>query len=99
MVSKLILVASLFTFAAAKPMARQMLVRESRSVIPSGFVQNGEASADTTLKLRLALVQNNPGGLVDALYDVSTPSSSSYGQHLSKEEVSFPMSFTVPNGR
>lgn len=36
---------------------------------------------------RLALKQNNMDGLIEALYDVSTPSSAKYGQHLSKYEV------------
>ena len=87
MVSSLVLIVSLFTLAAAKPLARNMLVRESRSNIPTGFVKSGPAGADTQLKLRIALVQNNPSGLIDALYDVSTPGSASYGEHLSKEEV------------
>ena len=89
MVSKLVLVASLFTLAAAKPYARNMLVRESRSSVPAGYVHSGAADADATLKLRIALVQSNPNGLVDALYDVSSPGSASYGQHLSKEEVRY----------
>lgn len=87
MVSSLLLIASLLTLAASKPHARNMLVRESRSSIPAGFVQSGPADANTPLNLRIALVQNNPSGLVDALYDVSTPGTASYGEHLSKEEV------------
>ena len=92
--SSLILLATLFTLAAAKPMGRSaMVTHESRTNVPSGFVQNGAASPDTQLKLRIALVQNNPSGLIDSLYAVSTPGSASYGQHLSKEEVE---SFVAP---
>ncbi|EED85603.1 predicted protein, partial [Postia placenta Mad-698-R] len=39
------------------------------------------------LSLRVALVQNNIAGLIDALYDVSSPSSPNYGKWLSKTEV------------
>ncbi|PSR75361.1 hypothetical protein PHLCEN_2v9170 [Hermanssonia centrifuga] len=85
--SKLLIAACLVSFALAKPHARDMTVRESRESIPAGYVHSGAADADTTINLRIALVQNNPSGLIDALYDVSTPSSPSYGEHLSKEEV------------
>ena len=88
MVSKLLVLSALCSLALAKPAARSMKVREARQSVPAGFVRTGDAPADTELKLRIALVQNNPGGLIDALYNVSTPGSASYGQHLSKEEVS-----------
>lgn len=47
----------------------------------------GPAAPETVLTLRFALVQNNLTGLIDTLYDVSTPSSPNYGAYLSKEEV------------
>ncbi|KAF8488535.1 family S53 protease-like protein [Gautieria morchelliformis] len=75
------------TLACAKPAPHNLVVHERRESIPDGFVQDGAAPSDTTLNLRLALVSNNMPGLEQALYDVSTPSSSQYGQHLSKEEV------------
>ncbi|EIW55897.1 uncharacterized protein TRAVEDRAFT_22306 [Trametes versicolor FP-101664 SS1] len=53
----------------------------------------GPASPQTTLSLRLALAQSNPDGVIDALYRVSDPDSTSYGQYLSKEEVE---SFVAP---
>jgi tripeptidyl-peptidase I len=87
MVSKILILSTLFSLALAKPTTRNMVVRESRQSVPSGYVRTGAAPADTQLKLRIALVQNNPSGLIDALYDVSTPSNPSYGEHLSKEEV------------
>ena len=92
--SSLIFFATLFAYVAAKPVGRStMSVHESRTNVPSGFVQTGAASPDTQLKLRLALVQKDTAGLIDSLYAVSTPGSASYGQHLSKEQVE---SFVAP---
>lgn len=80
--------ASLCTLALGKPLARTTLqVHESRDSLPSGYSLVGQASPDTQIKLRIALAQSNPDGLIDALYDVSTPTSAHYRQHLSKEEV------------
>lgn len=67
--------------------ARSMQLHETRESIPAGFVQSGAAPADQMLELQFGLVQNNPKGLEDALYSVSTPSSAEYGQFLTKEEV------------
>ena len=75
------------TLAMANPTACSMNVHESRVSIPSGYVRSGAAPEDAELKLRIALVQSDPDGLIDALYAVSTPGSASYGKHLSKEEV------------
>ena len=72
----------------ANPVKRALQVHESRATIPAGYALTGPAPSDAVLTLRLALVQNDPTGLVDALYDVSTPSSANYGHHLSMEEVS-----------
>ncbi|KAI0327739.1 subtilisin-like protein [Cubamyces sp. BRFM 1775] len=60
---------------------------EARTSIPSGFASLGPASPDQTLKLRFALSQTDPEGLIKALYDVSDPSSPNYGKHLSKAET------------
>ncbi|KAH9887240.1 family S53 protease-like protein [Cubamyces lactineus] len=62
-------------------------VHESRQSLPPGFVNVGPAPSDHTLKLRFALSQNDPNAIVDALYRVSDPTSSEYGQYLSKAEV------------
>ncbi|KZT71838.1 subtilisin-like protein [Daedalea quercina L-15889] len=67
--------------------SRLFAVHESRPNVPKGFSLTGPAAPDTTLNLRLALVRGNTVGLIDALYDVSTPSSAHYGQHLTKEEA------------
>ncbi|KAI0806616.1 family S53 protease [Fomes fomentarius] len=81
------LLVSFVALALGKPTARNMKLHESRLAIPSGFSLHGAAPAETSLKLRLALVQSNFPELERKLYDVSTPSSSSYGKHLSKAEV------------
>ena len=62
-------------------------MHEARSHVPAGFSFSGAASPDTMLSLRLALVRSDEAGLVEALYDVSTPASANYGSHLSKDEV------------
>ena len=81
-------IASLCTLALGKPLARTLLLHESRESPAPGYSLVEPASEETTIKLRIALTQSNPDGLIDALYDVSTPSSANYRQHLSKEEVS-----------
>ncbi|KAF9814365.1 hypothetical protein IEO21_05160 [Rhodonia placenta] len=87
MLSAGLLALSLLVSALGKPVARSLQVHEARATIPSGFVKTAAASPDTVLSLRLALKNSDTDGLIAALYDVSTPSSANYGQHLSKEEV------------
>lgn len=83
-----VFLASLLLFVSAGPTVRSgMVVRASKPSIPEGFVAHSPAPADQQIPLRIALVQNNIAGLEKALYDVSTPSSPNYGNHLSKEEV------------
>lgn len=87
MVATSFLVASLVTVVYANPLARDLVLLEKINTAPDGFIDNGPASGSTDLTLRLALVSSDMEGLEKALYDVSTPSSDLYGQHLSKEEV------------
>ena len=87
MVPRCFILSTLLSLAVAKPAARSIKVHESRDTIPSGYVISGSAPSDMELQLRIALVQSNPDGLIDALYAVSTPGSASYGEFLSKEEV------------
>lgn len=89
MVATGIFIASLVALVASKPVARNLQLHEQRTVVPSGYTHAGSAHSATVLNLRLALAESDTAGLIDALYDVSTPSSSNYGQHLSKEEVSW----------
>ncbi|KAH9910454.1 family S53 protease [Fomitopsis serialis] len=88
MIASSLLLALLFPVISwGTPMRRSMQVQESRTSPPSGYTVTGSATPDAVLTLRLALTQSDYTGLVDALYDVSTPSSASYGAYLSKEDV------------
>ena len=72
---------------AGNPLFHQLVVHESIQSIPGGFIKNDAAPASQMLTLRLALTQNNIQSLESELYAVSDPTSTRYGQHLSKEEV------------
>ncbi|KAH8109999.1 family S53 protease-like protein [Phellopilus nigrolimitatus] len=72
---------------SANPVYRSLVLHEQREDVPAGFVNTGAAPADQVLSLRVALVNSDMAGLEKALYDVSTPDSSLYGQHLAKEDV------------
>lgn len=73
--------------SSAALLSRNLVVHEKRGGVPSGFTMGSAAPPDQTLDLRVALVNSDISGLESRLYDVSTPSSSNYGKHLSKEEV------------
>jgi tripeptidyl-peptidase I len=88
--SRRILLATFLTAVCAKPLAQNLVLHEQRDAIPSGFSRKAAADGSTVLNLRLALAESNTDGLIEALYDVSTPSSANYGQHLAKEDVSVP---------
>lgn len=88
MVASGLFLVSLFALALGTPTARRaMSVHESRSEVPEGFVKQGPAPADTVLNMRLALKQNDPVGLEEAVMAVSTPGNARFGQHLTKEQV------------
>ncbi|KAF5352141.1 hypothetical protein D9758_009245 [Tetrapyrgos nigripes] len=80
------LASAAFASVTATPTRRAMAVAEQRKV-PGSFARAGKPDAETTLNLRVALKQKDMQGLEKALYGVSTPGSSLYGQHLSLEEV------------
>nr|GAT55465.1 family S53 protease-like protein [Mycena chlorophos] len=80
--------AALVALALATPTDRSALVvHEHRAQPARGFVNLGAAPAETQLTLRLLLKPNNIAGLEGRLLSVSDPSSQSYGQHLSIDEV------------
>ncbi|KAJ3553439.1 hypothetical protein NM688_g3616 [Phlebia brevispora] len=89
MVHSILFIASLLVVACAKPQERraEMTLHEYITKVPAGFVDNGPANPDSILDLRIALVQNNKDGLIEALHNISTPGHPLYGQHLSVEEV------------
>ncbi|THU96529.1 family S53 protease [Dendrothele bispora CBS 962.96] len=71
---------------ACTPTRWSMTVTEQRT-LPITFFSTGKPDSETKIDLRIALAQKNMAGLEKALYDVSTPSSAFYGQHLSFDEV------------
>ncbi|KAJ7490710.1 subtilisin-like protein [Mycena latifolia] len=70
-----------------KPTFQNFVVQESLSGVPKGFSRVGPAAASSSVNLRIALSSKDIPGLEKALLDVSNPSSSNYGNHLSKAEV------------
>ncbi|EIW62698.1 family S53 protease-like protein [Trametes versicolor FP-101664 SS1] len=88
MVAAGLLAFSFFTAALGAPLAREPLhVHDARSAAPQGYTASGAPHPDTVLQLRVALKQSNNAGLIDKLYEVSTPGSQSYRKFLSKSEV------------
>lgn len=80
---------SLCTLALGKPLARSLQLKESLASAPIGFTHAGPADDSHVLSLRLGLTTANVDALIDKLYDVSTPSSPNYGNHLSRAEVCY----------
>ncbi|KAJ6526763.1 family S53 protease-like protein [Mycena capillaripes] len=87
---KLLTVLSIVAWASAGP----MVVHESRSAPPPGFVRQGVAPDNTMLTLRLALASNDVAGLEEKLMSLATPGSSEFRQWLSMDEVK---SFVQPS--
>ncbi|KAJ7170953.1 family S53 protease [Mycena filopes] len=79
--------ASLLSLAAAGPSVQNFVVQTKLNSAPQGFAKVGAAQDSTVLNLRIALPSSNIAGLEQALLDVSTPSSSNYGNHLTKAQV------------
>lgn len=90
-----LIIACLVSVAYANSVADNLVVHESRSSVPNGFIDNGPASGNQILTLRAALVQSNVSGLEQQLYAVSTPGNELYGQHLTKKEVFRPLTLTA----
>ena len=88
--TRLLALSLLATLAVSTPISgfKDLVVHETRDVLPAGFSLAGPAAPQTPLMLRIALTQSNPEAIVDALYSVSNPSSPKYGQYLTMEEVS-----------
>lgn len=73
--------------ALASPTRSALAVHEARQSVPQGFVSKGAPSADTVIHLKIGLTAKDLSGLETTLYEVSTPGSNTYGQHLSNDEV------------
>ncbi|KIK66625.1 hypothetical protein GYMLUDRAFT_37782 [Collybiopsis luxurians FD-317 M1] len=72
--------------AAGVPARSAMVVHESRT-LPAHFASSGTPDPDTPINLNIALTAQDMAGLEQKLYDVSDPTSPSYGQYLSYEET------------
>ncbi|EIN06456.1 family S53 protease [Punctularia strigosozonata HHB-11173 SS5] len=75
------------TFGWANPIARNMVVHDSRASAPAGYVATEPTPGDQVLNLRIALAQSNASGLEQRLLEVSDPAHADFRQWLSKEEV------------
>ncbi|KZP17031.1 family S53 protease [Athelia psychrophila] len=62
-------------------------VHESRDSAPQGFVRSSAAPADHVISMRINLAQGNLAGLESALRAASSPSSPTFRQWLSTEQV------------
>ncbi|KAF8262087.1 peptidase S8/S53 domain-containing protein [Lactarius quietus] len=74
----------------AKPLAPHwdhIRVKHSWNNVPPHWESLGHPPAGTTIDLNIVLMPYNENALIDALYDVSDPTSPKYGSHLSKEQV------------
>jgi len=74
------------SWAAGIPARRAMVVHDQRE-LPAHFTSAGAPSSDTPINLKIALTASDRDGLEQTLWDVSTPGSALYGQHLSFEEA------------
>ena len=72
-----------FLCALASP-----VVHEALTSVPKGWSLAGTPAPSELMVLQVALQQQNLDKLESMIYDVSTPGSSSYGQHLEGDAVS-----------
>lgn len=68
------------------PQNSACVVKESIT-LPKGWVKHSTPSPNHIVSLRIGLPQSNFPTLERLLYEVSDPTHTRYGQHLSKEEV------------
>ncbi|KAJ6451496.1 tripeptidyl peptidase A [Mycena vitilis] len=71
--------------AAFAPQNLTLQIKES-VVAPNGWTRLGRAP-DSSIRLRIAIYQQDFSGLETALYELSDPDHERYGAYLSKEEV------------
>ncbi|KAJ7442587.1 subtilisin-like protein [Mycena galericulata] len=67
--------------------ASNLVLHETRSTVPSGFISHGPAPPGDLLTLRVALTSNNLAGLVQKMMSLATPGSSEFRQWLSMADV------------
>jgi tripeptidyl-peptidase-1 len=70
--------------------AGRNVIVESMFSAPDGWVRVKDANPSSVIKLRIALEQPNvsSGKFEQTLYEISSPGHPSYGQHLSRDELS-----------
>ncbi|KDQ59598.1 hypothetical protein JAAARDRAFT_205626 [Jaapia argillacea MUCL 33604] len=81
-----VVVATLALSTVASPIF-EYAVKHSWATTPLGWEHHGTPAPDHPIDLRIGLRQDKIDDLIDALYRVSDPFHSDYGQHLSKSEV------------
>ncbi|KAF8134034.1 Pro-kumamolisin, activation domain-containing protein [Mycena galopus ATCC 62051] len=67
--------------------AGNLVLHETHSTAPSGFISHGPVPPGDLLMLRVALTSNNVTGLEEKLTSLATPGSSEFRQWLSMAEV------------
>lgn len=72
---------------ATSTSAGNLVLHETRSTTPSGFISHGPTPPGDLLMLRVALTSNNVAGLEEKLTSLATPGSSEFRQWLSMAEV------------
>lgn len=75
------------TLSAAVPTAFHALRVKENVPAPQGWTRLGRSPSDYSIRLRIAIFQQNFTGLENLLYEISDPEHSRYGAHMSKEEV------------
>ncbi|KAF7355714.1 Subtilisin-like protein [Mycena sanguinolenta] len=79
--------------AAIAPQNLTLQVKESVAA-PHGWTRLGRAPSDGNIRLRIALFQQDFGGLEKSLYEISDPDHPRYGAHLSREDIA---NFVAPH--
>jgi tripeptidyl-peptidase-1 len=70
------------TLCLAVAVSGSLVLHDSRSAHPEGFVHHGAALATQAIKLRVGLASANITGLQAKLQSISDPTSPEYGQWL-----------------
>lgn len=83
---------ALLSLFAASASARSVAsprwnLHEKRDFVPTEFVQSGVASGDHVLSMRINLVMGDQAGLESALEAASNPTSPTFREWLSKDQV------------
>ncbi|KAJ7176448.1 subtilisin-like protein [Mycena filopes] len=81
------LLLSILWLASAGRTSNNLVLQGSLNTAPRGFANLGPVDDSFLLNLRFALPASDIPGLEQVLLDVSNPSSTNYGNHLSKTQV------------